>query len=84
MTSAAREFLATVPLETRVVVRFALRNDAQAASDALGTLTARTGTSVTVQTRRGAVTVALADVIAAKKVPPPPAPRPRSTVGSEL
>ena len=84
MTAAARDFLAAVPLQTRVVVRFALHGEAEAATDALGTLTARTDGSVDVQTRRGVVTVALADVIAAKQVPPPPAPRPRNSVGSEL
>jgi len=34
-------------------------------------------TAVTIDTRRGPVEVALADVLAAKHVPPPPAPRAR-------
>jgi hypothetical protein len=46
------------------------------ARDALGVLVARTPSSVTIDTRRGAVEVPLADVVAAKPVPPPPAPRP--------
>jgi len=84
MAAAAVTFLTGTPLNSRVVVRFALHGASESATDALGTLTARTDTSVTVQTRRGAVTVAFADVIAAKKVPPPPAPRPRSGPGAEL
>jgi len=58
----------------RLVVRARLGDGAQ---DALGTLAARTADSVTIETRRGSVEVALADVVAAKRVPPPPAPRPR-------
>ncbi|MFS2075194.1 hypothetical protein, partial [Curtobacterium sp. CT11-133] len=41
------------------------------AQDALGVLVARTSSSVTIDTRRGPVEVALADVVAAKPVPPP-------------
>ncbi|WP_439691193.1 hypothetical protein ACRQ4B_09495 [Curtobacterium sp. SP.BCo] len=47
------------------------------ARDALGVLVARTVASVTIDTRRGPVEVPLADVVAAKPVPPPPAPRAR-------
>ncbi|ROS72249.1 hypothetical protein EDF24_3509 [Curtobacterium sp. PhB130] len=61
-------------LGERVVVR---AHDGDGARDALGELAARTPDSVTIDTRRGPVRVALADVVAAKRVPPPPAPRPR-------
>lgn len=66
--------LTEAALGERVVVR--AHHDA-GARDALGEITARTPHSVTIDTRRGPVEVALADVVAAKRVPPPPAPRPR-------
>ncbi|WP_144759519.1 ferrous iron transport protein A [Curtobacterium sp. 9128] len=58
----------------RVVVR---ARDGAGATDALGDLVARTPDSVTIDTRRGRVEVRLADVVAAKRVPPPPERRPR-------
>jgi hypothetical protein len=58
----------------RLVVR---AHDGGGARDALGVLVARTATSLTIDTRRGLVEVQLADVVAAKPVPPPPAPRSR-------
>ncbi|TDN43436.1 hypothetical protein EDF64_108107 [Curtobacterium flaccumfaciens] len=58
----------------RVVVR---AHHGGGARDALGVLVARTADAVVIDTRRGAVEVALADVVAAKPVPPPPAPRSR-------
>jgi hypothetical protein len=66
--------LRTVPIGTRVVVR-AL--DGEGARDALGELVARTDDTCSVRTRRGDVAIALADVVAARPVPPPPAPRSR-------
>lgn len=66
--------LAEVAIGERVVVRALVDEGAQ---DALGDLVARTPDTVTIDTRRGLVAVALADVVAAKRVPPPPAPRPR-------
>ncbi|MFJ4220870.1 hypothetical protein [Curtobacterium luteum] len=59
-------------LGDRVVVR---AHHGEGARDALGELVARTATTVTVDTRRGPVEVALADVVAAKPVPPPPSRR---------
>lgn len=56
----------------RLVVR---AHDGVGARDALGVLVARTATSLTIDTRRGSVEVQLADVVAAKPVPPPPASR---------
>lgn len=58
----------------RVVVR---AHHGEGAADALGTLVARTADAVTIDSRRGPVQVALVDVVAAKTVPPPPAPRSR-------
>lgn len=56
----------------RLVVR---AHHGDGAQDALGDLVARTPDTVTIATRRGPVEVRLADVVAAKPVPPPPAPR---------
>ena len=60
----------------RVVVRYRLP-DGQA-TDALGTLISATATHLVVDGKRGAETIAIADVIAAKQVPPAPQPRPRA------
>jgi hypothetical protein len=57
----------------RVVLRYRL--DDGLATDALGYVTSIDATICVVETKRGAVTVPLADVIAAKEVPPPTAPR---------
>lgn len=59
-------------LGDRLVVR---AHHEDGARDALGELVGRTDTTVTIDTRRGRVEVALADVVAAKPVPPPPAGR---------
>ncbi|MFP5252008.1 MAG: ferrous iron transport protein A [Actinomycetes bacterium] len=76
MTSAA-DSLTALPLGTRVVVRYRLHGDTHRATDALGDLVALDAVTCTVATRRGDVEIALADVLLAKPVPPPPAPRPR-------
>ncbi len=55
----------------RVVVRYRLPDGR--ATDALGTLLSATGTHLVVDGKRGVETIAVADVIAAKRVPPPPA-----------
>ncbi|KQS08247.1 hypothetical protein DEJ13_06710 [Curtobacterium sp. MCLR17_007] len=70
----ALRVLGEVAIGDRVVVR-ALHGDG--ASDALGELVARTPDTVTIDTRRGLVAIDLADVVAAKRVPPPPTPRSR-------
>ncbi|MBG6213904.1 MAG: hypothetical protein LH475_13270 [Cryobacterium sp.] len=67
-------FLVDAPLGTRVVVR---TRSAVGYTDALGFLRDRSAASVSVETKRGLVTLALADVVAAKEVPPAPRPRPR-------
>jgi hypothetical protein len=69
-------FLANAPLGTRVVVRTRI---AGGYTDALGLLRSRSAASVSVETKRGLVTLAMADVVAAKAVPPAPQPRPRQT-----
>ena len=72
------EFLRGAGDGTRVVIRHALRDDpAGSATDVLGYLSGTDETHCVVATVRGLVTVAFADVIAAKEIPPPPAPRPR-------
>ncbi|KFF59373.1 hypothetical protein JF66_11760 [Cryobacterium sp. MLB-32] len=65
-------FLAGAPLGTRVVVRTRIEGGY---TDALGCLREAPPASVVVETKRGLVTLLLADVVAAKEVPPPPAPR---------
>ncbi len=65
---AAGAFLA-LPLGTRVVVRHRVGTSA---TDALGVLTRRSDTGCVVLTRRGEVSIAFADIVAAKAVPPPP------------
>lgn len=67
-------WLAGMPLGTRVVVRHLIEGGDRA-TDALGALTAHDGTHCEVRTVRGTVRIALADVVAAKAVPPPPEPR---------
>jgi hypothetical protein len=66
--------IASEPIGTRLVVRYRLGDGA---TDALGFLLERTPTTCVIDTRRGPVTVGLADIVAAKTVPAPPAPRPR-------
>ncbi len=68
----AVEFLREVSLGVRVVVRSRIDGGL---TDALGVLASRTQTQCIVETKRGPVTVALAEVVAAKRVPPQPAPR---------
>lgn len=69
-------WLAGVPTGTRVVVRH-LIEDGERATDALGELLERTESTLRVRTRRGEVLIGLADVVAAKPVPPAPERRPR-------
>ena len=57
----------------RVVVRYRLPSGQ--ATDALGPLISATATHLVVDGKRGIETIAVEDVIAAKEVPPPPAPR---------
>lgn len=73
--------LRALPLGTRVVVRFRLHDDTHPSSDALGDLIASDEAGCTVATRHGDVTIAWADVLLAKTVPPPPAPRARPSAG---
>jgi hypothetical protein len=78
MTNPARDFLAGAELGTRVVVRTRIEGGY---TDALGYLRSCDLTHCTVETKRGTVSLALAEVVAAKEVPPPPPPRPRRHVG---
>ncbi len=65
----SREFLASTPLGTRVVVRYRLD---EGLTDALGDLVQRSADSCTIRTRRADVVVDLRLVTAAKQVPPAP------------
>ncbi|MCR2784818.1 MULTISPECIES: hypothetical protein [unclassified Microbacterium] len=59
----------------RVVVRYLLPTGQ--ATDALGELLSADATTVVVDGKRGVERIAVADIVAAKEVPPPPAPRVR-------
>jgi hypothetical protein len=65
--------MVTLATGMRVVLRYRL--DDGMATDALGYVTSLDATNCVVETKRGAVSVPLADVIAAKEVPPPPPAR---------
>jgi hypothetical protein len=76
VTAPFADLLTKLPLGTRVVVRFSIEGGF---TDALGDLVACGDDECTVDTRRGAITVSLADVVAAKPVPPaPPRRNPRA------
>lgn len=71
-----REFLATAPSGTRVVVRYRIDGGF---TDALGDLLECGEGECTVRTRSSDVVIALDLVVAAKQVPPaPPRRRPRT------
>lgn len=72
MTRPPAELLASLPLGTRVVVRYRIEGGL---TDTLGNLTARDSVSCTVAGRKGDVVVPLSAVTAAKPVPPPPTRR---------
>jgi hypothetical protein len=69
------DFLRGVGEGTRVVIRYRLHGEPEGATDALGWVSAKSDTQIVVATARGLTTITLADVIAAKEVPPPPARR---------
>ena len=69
--------LRALPVGTRLVVRYRLHGEAHGATDALGELVRVGAAECILRTRRGEVVIAIADIVAAKRVPPPPAPRPR-------
>lgn len=69
--------LRALPLGTRLVVRYRLHGEEHGATDAVGELVAIDAATCTVATRRGEVVIPIADIVAAKRVPPPPAPRTR-------
>lgn len=69
------DFLAGVSEGTRVVIRYRLHDQSEGATDAVGFVSAKNDTHIVLATMRGLVSIAFADVIAAKEVPPS---RPRS------
>jgi hypothetical protein len=66
-------FLRSATAGTRVVVRYRIPDGR--ATDALGYLHSASETLCVVATKRGLETIRLSEVLAAKQVPPPPAPR---------
>jgi len=68
------DFLRSVEPGTRVVARHRVPGGF---TDALGYLRSCDGTMCEIETRRGPITVPLANVVAAKRVPEPPPPRTR-------
>lgn len=66
------QLIASAPLGTRMTVR---RRSGDGFTDALGYLRECTETECVIETRRGLVSVALAEVTAVRLVPPPPEPR---------
>ncbi|SDO42380.1 hypothetical protein SAMN04515671_0896 [Nakamurella panacisegetis] len=79
MTNPVAAFLA-LPLGTRVVVRHRIEGGA---TDVLGELIGRSEATCQVRTRAGEVTIVLANIIAAKQIPPPPAPRSRRSAAPD-
>jgi len=69
------DFLSLVSEGTRVVIRYRLHDQPESATDAIGFVSAKNDTHIVLATMRGLVSIAFADVIAAKEVPPPPAAR---------
>ena len=66
------DFLREVGDGTRVVIRYRLHDQPESATDAVGYVSGKNSTHIVVATVRGLTTIAFADVIAAKAVPPPP------------
>jgi hypothetical protein len=66
----------------RVVVRYILPTGQ--ATDALGELLSADADTITVHGKRGVVRIPHAAIIAAKEVPPPPAPRTRRRPSSPV
>ncbi len=72
MAAAAAHYLSTAPIGARVVARHRIPGGF---TDVLGYLRSCDGARCPIETRRGIVVVALADVVAAKQVPEPPVRR---------
>ncbi|OMH23384.1 hypothetical protein BKD30_12770 [Tersicoccus phoenicis] len=78
MSTSPAQLLSTLPLGTRVVVRYRIEATGHRATDALGEIVGREIDTCTVRTRSaGDIAIPLRDVVAAKPVPPPPASRRR-------
>jgi len=72
MGNSAVRFLAGAEPGTRVVVRTRIEGGF---TDAVGYLRSFDEAQCVVETKRGPVALATADIVLAKEVPPPPAPR---------
>jgi hypothetical protein len=79
MSDPVTAFLA-LPVGSRVVVRY---RTPDGATDVLGPLLRISAVDCEVRGRSGDVTIELASIIAAKQIPPPPAPRSRPPVQAE-
>jgi hypothetical protein len=71
---AALDLVRTVPLGTRMTVRYRV---GEHATDALGILSERTAHDCAVETRRGLIRVPYLDIVASRVVPDPPVSRAR-------
>lgn len=71
------EFIRSAALGTRMTVRTRIEDGY---TDAVGYLRERDAQHCLIETRRGMVTIAFADVHLAKEVPPPPPRRPPRAV----
>ncbi len=56
---------------TRVVVRYLIENGDRA-TDALGTITQRTETHLSIETKTGPIDIPIKDIVAGKPIPPAP------------
>jgi len=79
LSAASVHFLSTAPTGTRVVARYRIVGGY---TDALGRLLSCDDRICEIETRRGPVAVPLADVVAAKQVPPPPERKPGRSPGA--
>lgn len=78
--SAQQDTFLALPLGTRVVIRYLIQGGA--ATDVLGELSRWSDTECEVLTKHGdLVTVVLANVVAAKAIPPAPVRRPGRRAG---
>lgn len=72
MIAGAARFVSGTELGARIVVR---RRIETGFTDAIGILRSCDEVECVVETRHGPVAIPLSEIVAAKRVPPPPAPR---------
>ncbi|AJT41569.1 hypothetical protein [Psychromicrobium lacuslunae] len=69
-------FLDDIEIGTRIVARYRVTGPLPL-TDAVGNLLSRDRERISVETKRGVVTIGRADIVAAKEVPAPPRRRPQ-------